>query len=65
MEIKDMDYGQFLSWATGYFILQLGRGESVRTIVGSILNNFLTIWLQEQGWRKIVITKKTSRKEKK
>ena len=52
MEIKDMSFEEFTMWATGYILLGIGRGDSLKSLVWAVLNNFTQNWLPANGWEK-------------
>lgn len=37
MSTDDMTFNQFLDWATGFTLIKLGSGDSLRNIIHSII----------------------------
>lgn len=54
-DIEQMNEDEFLSWATGYFVISLGQGEKLKSILWFILTNN-TIRLNHK--MKLVVKKK-------
>lgn len=46
-QIEDMDESEFLNWASGYLLTELGRGEKIRSILYAVIT-YNTIRLNTQ-----------------
>jgi len=52
MEIKDMSFDEFTTWATGHILFGIGGGYALKTLMWEVLNNFTQNWLPAHGWVK-------------
>lgn len=53
-EIEDMTFDEFCQWAAGYIIFHIGGGETLKSIMWGVMNNFVLNWLPTHGWKKTI-----------